>query len=96
MLYLVTINNNPIQAAPPATRARDMSYTYTIADPEQAISAESLFNMALHDIVQIHHYPYFRVMRVSGGWMYNYYDQHLDDYKNDWVFVPLNNEFLNK
>lgn len=61
---------------------------------EKKITASDLFNMNLHEIIEVYHDPYFRIMRVSGGWLYNFYDTEVDNYKPEWIFVPLNNEFL--
>jgi len=50
-----------------------------------------LMNMELHQIVDVHEAPYFRVMKVSTGWLYNFYDSKLDDYTGEWVYVPMTN-----
>lgn len=47
----------------------------------------NLLYMNLHQIIEVHDAPYFRVMRVVGGWLYNFYDEVADNYKTDWVFV---------
>jgi hypothetical protein len=44
--------------------------------------------MKLHEIIEVHQYPYFRKMRVESGYMYNFYDIEKDDYRQEWVFVP--------
>lgn len=47
-----------------------------------------LHYMDLHEIVEVHSAPYFRVMKVLNGWLYNFYDEVSDNYKTEWVFVP--------
>ena len=43
----------------------------------------------LYEITVIHNAPYFRKMRVEGGFMYNFYDCKADEYCTDWIFVPI-------
>lgn len=47
--------------------------------------------MQLHEIIEVHVPPYFRIMKVKSGWLYNFYDSDKDDYKNEWTFVPTRN-----
>ena len=63
-------------------------------EEEKTVTASDLFHMKLHEIILVHQDPYYRIMRVSGGWLYNFYDTQADNYKPEWIFVPLNNEFL--
>jgi hypothetical protein len=44
--------------------------------------------MKLHEIIEVHQEPYFRKMRVEGGFMYNFYDVERDEYRQEWTFVP--------
>lgn len=44
--------------------------------------------MELHEIIEIHHTPYFREMRVESGFMYNFWDAEKNDYDQQWIFVP--------
>ena len=46
-----------------------------------------LHYMDLHEIVEVNKPPYFRVMKVYNGWLYNFYDEVADNYKTDWIFV---------
>lgn len=53
------------------------------------ISIESRLGiMELHEILEFHQPPYFRVMKVVNGWMYNFYDEITDNYMPTWIFVP--------
>lgn len=46
-------------------------------------------SMKLHEILDITEPPYFRVMKVPGGWLYNFYDDDKDNYQKErWTFVP--------
>ena len=47
-------------------------------------------NLSLHEILEITEPPYFRIMKVYSGWLYNFYDTSEDAYRPDWVFVPHN------
>jgi len=49
---------------------------------------ETLKNMKLHEIMEIHSEPYYRIMRVPSGWLYNFYDVVADNYLNGWIFIP--------
>ena len=42
----------------------------------------------LNEIVEVHEKPYFRKMKVESGWMYNFYNCDIDEYNNEWTFVP--------
>lgn len=44
--------------------------------------------MKLHEMQAIHEDPFFRKMRVEGGFMYNFYDVQSDEYYSQWTFVP--------
>jgi len=56
---------------------------------EGNITESDLRNMRLHEIIVINQVPYFRVMRVSNGWLYNFYDVSKDDYFTVWNYVPI-------
>jgi len=43
--------------------------------------------MKLHEIEEVHEYPYFRKMKVESGYLYNFYDTKEDQYCKEWVFV---------
>lgn len=59
-----------------------------------AISCAELFSMQLHEIIEVYHKPYFRIMRVAGGWMYNFYDTKNDEYFGEWTYVPKDNDLM--
>jgi hypothetical protein len=44
--------------------------------------------MKLHQIIEVHEPPYFRKMRVEGGFLYNFYNCQADEYLAEWEFVP--------
>jgi hypothetical protein len=52
--------------------------------------------MKLHEIIEVHQEPYFRKMRVEGGFMYNFYDVERDEYRQEWTFVPDASDGSNK
>lgn len=58
------------------------------------ISCAELFSMQLHEIIEVYHEPYFRIMRVVGGWMYNFYDTKNDEYFGEWTYVPKDNDLM--
>lgn len=47
-----------------------------------------MFDLDIHEILEIHKPLCFRVMRVPSGWLYNFYDTLKDEYKSEWIFVP--------
>jgi len=47
-----------------------------------------IMNMELHQIVEVFEPPYFRIMKVPTGWLYNFYVSESDTYSTNWVFVP--------
>jgi predicted DNA-binding helix-hairpin-helix protein len=51
------------------------------------ITESKLENMKVHEVLEHHKPPYFRVMRVYDGWLYNFYDESVDDYRKDWIYV---------
>jgi TusA-related sulfurtransferase len=59
---------------------------------EQKIPTESdLRNMKVNELLEVHSTPYFRVLRTVKGWLYNFYDNSVDNYGEKWVYVPENN-----
>jgi hypothetical protein len=62
----------------------------TMSENEK-VTESDLMNMKFHEIIEVHQVPYFRVMKVTTGWLYNFYDSVTDDYKTDWIFVPIRN-----
>lgn len=50
-----------------------------------------LYDMALHTFLQVRHGP--GVLRVPGGWLYQYWDYAKDCPMSGDVFVPYNEEF---
>jgi hypothetical protein len=57
-------------------------------DELKKVTESDLRNMKLFDIIEVHQHPYFRVMKVLRGWLYNFYDTNKDDYKSEWIFTP--------
>jgi len=52
------------------------------------IKEHDLGAMKVHEVLDHHLPPYFRVMRVPYGWLYNFYDSVTDNYSPDWILVP--------
>lgn len=55
---------------------------------EEKAKDKSMYDLKLHEVLGVTKMPYFRVMRVPTGWLYNFYDEFTDNYLNEWVFVP--------
>lgn len=51
---------------------------------------KKLNDLSLHEILEVTTPPYFRVMKVFSGWLYNFYDASKDEYQPNWTFVPHN------
>lgn len=58
------------------------------------LSCADLFSMQLHEIIEVQHEPYFRIMRVFGGWMYNFYDGKKGEYFGEWIHVHENDVMI--
>lgn len=56
--------------------------------------AKSVYTLKLHEIMEVTEPPYFRVMRVPTGWLYNFYDGEKDGYGSDWIFVIHPNSLI--
>lgn len=54
----------------------------------QAIAEHEASQWKLYELIAIHEEPYFRKMRVEGGWVYNFYNCGMDNYNKEWIFVP--------
>jgi len=54
---------------------------------------DPIYEMKLHEIIEIYEPPYYRIMRVASGWLYDFYDAVPDNYQNKWIFVPFDNSF---
>lgn len=54
----------------------------------------SIYDMKLHQVTDVCQEPYFRVMRVAGGWLYDFWNNEKQEYNSSWSFVPFNNEFM--
>ncbi len=44
--------------------------------------------MSTHDVIEVTEPPYFRIMKVPSGYLYNFYDVTVDEYTDQWIFVP--------
>lgn len=55
---------------------------------QKNFKVKEIYSMNLHDFLEIADKPYFRVLRVQSGWLYNFYNEGLDAYNEEWVFVP--------
>ena len=53
-----------------------------------------LYWMGLHDTKKLHNCA--EIMRVPGGWIYSQWDSNQDNSGINQVFVPFNNEFMDK
>lgn len=53
----------------------------------------SIYALKLHEITEVHQPPYYRIMRVASGWLYNFYDCDKAEYQGGWTFVPFDNAF---
>jgi exoribonuclease II len=67
-----------------------------IIDAYNKSVAERMPTEELYEVTEIHNAPYFRKMRVEGGFMYNFYDCKADEYYADWMFVPMHDEFRSR
>lgn len=73
-----------------------MSQTTTeagIAQNPVLNAVPSIYDLKLHEIHEVHQPPYYRIMRVASGWLYNFYDTVADEYMSGWTFVPFDNAF---
>ena len=52
--------------------------------------------MKLYEIIYVNQEPYFRKMKVESGFMYNFYDTVIDEYRGEWIFVPESSDIINK
>lgn len=60
--------------------------------PEE--QAGKLYGLKLHESIDIP--PELQVTRVSGGWIYRFWNISQQEYYPNAVFVPFNNEFQPK
>lgn len=53
---------------------------------------KTLYNLELHESLNL---PFVLVLRVPGGWIYDYWDVQTDAFKQG-TFVPYSDEFAPK
>jgi hypothetical protein len=61
--------------------------------PETTPIIPAIYDMQLHQVIKFYKEPYFRVMRVASGWLYNFWNAETGDYETAWVFVPFSATF---
>jgi hypothetical protein len=67
---------------------------------EKQTPSPDIYSMKLHEVIAITPivngvvFSCYGVMRVPGGWIYQTWDDEIQDYVRQ-TFVPFNNEFIN-
>jgi len=85
---MLDVSRNALHTIIRTKQTRQKMSNNTQSLTTEQLDASTLKLMSLHQIIEVHQAPYFRIMKVVDGWLYNFYDVDADNYKAEWQFVP--------